>query len=391
MTTPQQKADVRPISFVLHNMAFGSPPVEVPLVIRPEDLTRTDTSRLTTSQTLGGAWADNFGPGIPVIQIAGHTGWGAGDRPDGLLQFQGLYDNIFVEWHKQRAEVLDAGLDPDLVKLIFADKLDDFTWVVAPQNFILKRNKSRPLLSQYQINLTWLSYDVADGMDALEQLKQLGGGEFLDELEDLGLTSIMNGVQKIEEFAKKLNKEINGVLGPIQNAFKALVVITGKVLSAVNRVIKAGMSVVSTITNGLLGLATNLTRAAANVTNMVQNIMSIPNRIKAQFQRVGAAFENAFCVLKNIFKRRKFIPNYDSLYGASLCSSTSGGNPISRYDTENPFPVYQPVNTTAVSVSGNASKALNRLSTADPVLNPPSVAQLGSDLRDINSGVAVAA
>lgn len=383
MTTPLQKADVRPISFVLHNMAFGESPVEVKLVIRPEDLTRTDTSRLTTTQTLGGAWADNFGPGIPVVQIAGTTGWGAGDRPDGLAEFQRLYETVFQEWHRQRADVLEAGLDPDLVRLIFADKLDDFTWVVAPQNFILKRNKSRPLLSQYQINLTWLSYDVAESLEAMESLL---GGESLSELEMDGLESMVRSVEKVGNFLKT---GVSKVLGPIQKVFDKVLSLTAKVMNAVNRVIKAGMGVVSAITNGLLGLATSLTRAAANISNMVQNIISVPMRIKAQFQRVGMAFENAFCILRNIFRRRKFLPNYDDLFGASLCSSTAGGRPLSRYDMENPFPVLYPVKTSAVSVTGSASTALSRLSTADSVLAPPTVAMLGADMQSVSSGVTV--
>lgn len=385
MATPRQKAEERPISFVFHNMATGSPPVEVQLVIRPEDLTRTDRSRLTTTQTLGGAWADNFGPGIPQLALAGHTGWGQGDRPDGLAEFQKLHETVFKRWHEERAAALRDGLDPDQVKLIFSDALDDFTWVVTPQSFVLKRNRSRPLLSQYQISLAYLSSDVAETMEALEQSVD---AESLSELEIDGLESMLRSIEKIADFIKA---GISKVLGPIQAVFDKVVSLTAKVLNAVNRVIKAGMGIVGALTNGLIGLATSLTRAAANVTSIVQGIMSIPARIKAKFQQVGAAFENAFCVLKNIFRRRKFLPNYDELYGASLCSSTAGGRPISRYDTENVFPALYPVSTSAVSVSSSASSALNRLATADPVLAPPTQAMLDADLSAVGAGVVVTA
>lgn len=398
MATPNQKADARPISFVLHDMATGEPPVEVKLVIRPEDLTRTDTSRLSTTQTLGGAWADNFGPGIPTVQISGHTGWGSADRPDGLAEFQKLHSTIFKGWHQRREDALRAGLDPDLVKLIFADYLDDFTWVVAPQTFVLKRNKSRPLLSQYQINLTYLSTDVAVSMITLDGIKRAeaaaavsGDADVelsLSELEMDGLESMLASVERIDDFIKS---GIANVLGPVQAAFNQVVSLTANVLKAVYGAIKTGMGIVSALTNGLIGLATSLTRAAANITNIVQGILSIPDRIKAQFQRVALAFENAFCVLKNIFRRRKFLPNYNDLYGASLCSSTAGGRPLSRYESENYFPVLYPVNTSAVSVSGPASSALNRLSQADPVLAPPTKAMLAADMSAVGSGVAVAA
>lgn len=386
MATPDQKAETRPISFVLHNMALDDDPYEVKLVIRPEDLTRTDTSRLTTTQTLGYAWADNFGAGLPTIQLAGHTGWGAGTRPNGFEEFLNLYSTVYQEWHTQRAQAIDDGYDPDLVKLIFLDKLDEIQWVVAPQNFILKRNRSRPLLSMYQINLTFLSDDVADTLDALDQLAELTSLDSLSELELTGLDSILNSITKISEF---ISSGITAVLGPIKAVFDKVVSLTGKVLSTINNLMRAGVGLVSTLTNGLLGLATSLTRAASNMTGIVQSIMTLPDRTKAQFQRVGAAFENAFCVLKNIFKKRTFLPKYDALYGASMCSSTAGGPAITRYDTENPFPVLFPVNNSAIAVTQDATFALSRLSTADPVLYPPSMSQLGSDLQSIGNGVKV--
>ena len=383
MATPNQKAEERPISFVLHNMVSGDP-VEVRLVIRPEDLTRTDASRLTTTQTLGGAWADNFGKGVPTVQIAGHTGWGAGDRPDGLAEFQRLYETIFVAWHRERDALLKRGLDPAMVKLIFADKLDDFTWVVAPQNFVLKRNRSRPLLSQYQINLTWLSDDVSDVMSALSAS---GAAGLLDELEKGGLESLLSSIEKIGAF---IESEVTSVLGPIRAAFDKVVALTAKVLQAVTRVVNTVKGVIGAVTNGLLGIATSLTRAAANVTNMVMSVMSLPQQIKAQFQRVASAFNNAFCVLRNVFRRRAFLSNYDDLYGASNCSSTAGGRPISRYATANPFPVYFPDKTSGVSVTSSAQASLVKLNNADPVLQPLTVRQLGSELSAVATGVAVA-
>jgi hypothetical protein len=93
-----------------------------------------------------------LGVGLPTISLSGHTGWGAGTRPDGFQEFQDLYETVFAGWHDARQE-RSNGTNPDDIKLIFADELDDFTWAVAPQSFVLKRNKSRPLLSTYQISM----------------------------------------------------------------------------------------------------------------------------------------------------------------------------------------------------------------------------------------------
>jgi hypothetical protein len=386
MTTQNQKAEDRPISFVLHNIAMETDPIERKLVIRPEDLTRSDTSRLTTTQTLGGAWADNFGRGIPTVQISGTTGWGSGGLPNGQEEFVALHDHIFKQWHKQRAEALLICRDPNKVKLIFADHLDDFVWVVAPQNFTLRRSKSRPLLSQYQINMTWISDDVKETMDALEAMKATP--ESLSDVEESALDSLLNSIDKIASF---IASGISSVLGAIKGVFDKICAITARVLGVVQRVMNAGMSIVKAVTSGLLGIAGSLCRAAANVTSMVHSVMSFPQRIKAQFQRVGSAFENAFCVISNVFKKRKFLPNYDALYGASNCSSTAGGSPISRYDTENPFPSLFPVDPSLVKISSSAGSALGRLTTVDPVLNPMPISKLSADMHAVGSGIVVMA
>jgi len=377
MTTPQQKSSDRPISFILHNMAKGTEPVEMRLVIRPEDLTRTDQSRLTTTQTLGGAWGDNFGRGIPTVQLSGTTGWGSGGLPDGLVIFQALYEQIFMQWHAQREEALKIALDPDKVKLIFADYLDNFIYVVAPQNFVLRRNKSRPLLSQYQINLTWLSDDVAETMKAVAASSSSGA---MSDIEKSALDSILSSIDDISSF---ISSNISSVLGTIKGVFDGLVAIAAKALNAVQRVLKAGMGIVNAVTSGLLGIASSLMRAAANVTSMIRSVMSFPQVVMAQFQRLTAAFENAFCVLTNVFTPRKFLPNYSGLYGSSNCSSTAGGSPISIYNTENPFPTLFPVKASAYSMSTPASASLGRLTTIDPVLNPMPITRLSGDMKAV--------
>lgn len=387
MAPPSQKADQRPISFVLHDTSKGSAPIEVGLVIRPEDLTRTDTSRLNTVQTLGGAWVDSFGSGLPAVQIAGHTGWGSGDRPSGVDEFQKLYDTVFRKWHDLRAAALKAGLDPDKVKLLFVDGLDDFTWVVAPQNFILKRNRSRPLLAQYQINLGYVSSDVSETLAALAAEKAAANGPS-SVLRTKGLASLAADLAKI---TGAINAKITSFLGPLKRQTDRLLSLTASALTSVNSIISSATSVSRTLTGELIGVATSLSRAAANAIGMVHSIVSLPLRVKAQFMRLGSALENTFCILSNLFKPRRFLPNYSDLYGASVCSSTAGGSPISRYDTENPFPVLYPVSTPAVSVSSKASAGLTRLLATDPVLKPMSANTLTSVLSDVADGITLAA
>lgn len=152
MAPPSQKADVRPIS-------VRGPGGECTLNIRPEDLSWTEPVRANVVQTLGSAWVDAFGPGIAQIVIAGHTGWTGGKSgPDWEAQFQRLYDVSFKSWNDQ----VEATKDPESVELLFVDTLDSRVARVVPKSFVLRRNKARPLLVQF--NITFLV------------VKMLGGG-----------------------------------------------------------------------------------------------------------------------------------------------------------------------------------------------------------------------
>jgi hypothetical protein len=373
----------RPISFVLHDTANGIQPIFFPLSIRPEELTRAETSRLTASQTFGGAWADNFGAGIPTVNISGHTGWGVGYRPAGRDQFETLHRLVFAEWHRLRDQALKKGVDPDKVKLIFSDKLDNFDWVVAPQSFSLRRSKSRPLLFQYQISLLKLSDDVKETMEALDRM--LSGSS--DDSIMKALDSLMDSITKLD--VKGLTESTGKVMGALAKPFNKLLEYSRDVLDEVVKKVTDAKGVVQAVTNGLLDIASALSRAAANATHTVMAIFSFPDYVKAQLVRVSTAFNNAFCTIQNIFTRRKYIPNYDGIFGASTCSSTAGGKPISQFANENPFASYAPNDRSEVLVDTRGYSALMKLKDADPVLRPMSAAELSSNINSLLAGAGV--
>ncbi|MGR9106752.1 MAG: hypothetical protein ACU843_07450 [Gammaproteobacteria bacterium] len=382
MPTVSLKAEDRPISFIFHDTSTDEGPVEVRLVIRPEDLTRTDPSRLSVQQTLGGAWADNFGRGLPSITISGHTGWGQGDRPVGLYEFNKLYSTVFFRWHEARRQAVENGTDPDKIKLIFADVLDEFVWVVAPQSFVLKRSRTRPLLSQYNISMTWVSDDVQETLAALAEKDAEAQEKKAMSSLDLTLASLL-------EFAEELKAGIGSVLGVVENVVAEFTELTANVLGFVQGVIQAGEAIADAVLDPLITIGQNLSRAGANLLRAYQSIYTFPNRILARFSRAAAAFDNAQCIFANIFRRRRFLPDYNSLYGASMCSSTVGGRPISPYATEDPFPLLFPIEKDGISMSSLANSAILRLASNDPVLGNVQASSLLSDMRAVNDGVVI--
>lgn len=384
MPPPRQKADVRPISFILHNQITGEFAM-MTLPIRPEDLSRTDVSRLTVHQTIGGAWADNFGPGLPTVNISGTTGWGQGWRLDGLQAFINLHELIFVEWHRMRADAVENAQDPELVKLIFDDGLDEFTWVVAPQTFVLKRNRHRPLLSQYQINLTYLSGDVADSMWlAAEAMESLSSVSSFGELSQLD--SILND---IDDFADTLVSGIDEIVGPVQDAIAGITTLTAKALTTVQSVLGSAMKVVDAVAVPAMVSAINLSRAAANVVWTTQSVVSFVPSISAKFSTVASALNNANVLLSTALKPKPFVPTYNTMFAAKPGTVSGGGMAVSpRVTTSKPLGALLPVTAPPVTSTGAATVSLNNLVSLDPVLNTVPFDTVIADAQTVVDGTS---
>lgn len=384
-----QAADARPISFVLHDLAANAAPFEVPLVIRPEELTRTEPSRLAVHQVLGGdgAFADSFGPGVATVQIAGHTGWRGGQYDDGVALFERLHSSVFVRWHAARADAVRNGLDPNLVKLIFADSLDGFTWVVAPQSFVLKRSKSRPLLAQFSITLTRLADAVLeDGMRArtdAELSSRIKGSAGLDSLDQ--------SIKEVRDFSVAVGKMAAAALAPIKAGLAKLAAATGEALRAARGYIAAGKAGLTVAANEAIGLARSMSQAACNVTATIAAIKSLPAQVRATFSQVAGAFRNAMCLLRNVFGGRSAYADFSSVYGASVCSSTSGGRPLSSFAVsgKSALDAIFPATNATTRVSREAGAALSALVSVDP-LQGTSISALSPLVDAVNQGVAVA-
>lgn len=370
----------RPISFVLDY--FGSP-IWVPLVIRPEDLTRSEPSRMTVHQTLGKqtvGWVDSFGPGLPTISIAGHTGWRApvGGSDDGAAQFVRLHDTVFDLWHKGRQAAIDIGQDPTKVKLLFVDDLDAFAWEVAPISFVLRRSKSRPLLMQYNIQLQAVSLTPEVPFQSLASI-----GDIFSGLGALGsaMRSIFNLVGKVVGGIKKF-------IGGIASAVNGFLKVFNQVLNAVKTVVGAVVNGVRSIANGIIGIARSMAAAGRNLFQTIAAIRSIPTEFRQAFSQMAAAFAEVFCIFGNSLKAKgKQFQDYSDVYGASNCSSTTGGRPESAYLESSAFNAIRQERQPVV-LSSEAAASLTVLAKNDPVLSPMSTAELGRHAGNISTGYA---
>jgi hypothetical protein len=378
-TPSSQKAGDAPISFLLFDLNNSDAPTEVKLYVRPEELTRTDPSRTTVQQTLGGAWGDEFGAGVPTINISGNTGWMTDSAAkDGIQRFIDLKTLVFDQWHAKRLAAYQSGGRPDYVQLMFVDALDQFTSQVIPGQVVLRRSRSRPLLMQYQIPMTVTS-DVL-GAYSLPAAPQSAGS-----LLSSGLDSLLQSIGEITSFMSGISSWINtNVLAPVKAFVANVTKVCNAVMGAVSSVLGIGKA--------LMSVATTLVQCATKVFQTISAVMNLPGQIKGQIMGLTSAFTNIGCLLKNALTGQSVYQDYTPLFGASNCSSTAGGSPISAYANKNAFESVAPMSAAApgpVALTSGAQVSLSALAHMDPVLAPYTPAQLAAMVTAANNGMTV--
>lgn len=376
--------DVRPITFVA-DYASGMATSSFTLPIRPEDLTVNRPMRLTVNQTLSKGtqgWVDDFGQGLPTITISGHTGW----RPttsglDGVQAFDKLSRFINDQYPNLRQIAVNYGRDPGVAKLILVDLLDNFAWEVAPTQFVLRRSKSRPLLYQYNITLQVVNTQVDGG---IEKYRPRTG-------------SLSGGLGALAGFLGKITALVNMIKGAL-SFVKALASTVMKFIGTVISVIKAVQSVVSAVKGfitgtaaAVIGVAKSLSMVGREVFRTLSEIASIPATAKAAFSQMGAAFNEVVCIFSNSLKPKKTFEQYLGLYGASNCSSTTGGSPPSPFANQNVLALVSQKDPAPVVLSGSAIGSVKTILSADPVLSPLPANEIGRHLNTIASGTVVRA
>ena len=355
---------------------------EMTLLIRPEELSIGFPSRMSVNQTLGGAWADSFGEGLEEGTYSGTLGWRAtSNDTGGTERLANLKNFVYSDWHARRAAAVAKGNDPSMVKLQLVDTLNNYSRVIAPRVFELKRSRSSPLLAKYRFNFVMLSRDLT-GQDLLQSESGLGGildtvGSWIDSF----TTSINNITNRIREAYRWIDKTI---IKPV----KAFVAKTMQIYKAVNNLVTAGVGIIRQVGS----IATLATSAITNVLRTAALVINIPNIAKAAIMNVVREFTNIFCLLRNARSLLSY-EDYSDIYGASNCSSTSGGRSISIYSgsTNNTFAAVAQQTRSPIIVTQNASNSLKSLASTDLVTTNLSPNTINSNLAIVNSGITVTA
>lgn len=383
-----QKASRRPISFVLTD--DGDVLRGVTLVIRPEDLTRTQTSRTAVHQTLGRGlqgWVDEFGEGLPSCTISGHTGWrytsNGGDQQDGSEAFRELNSLVMEEYHEAKQKAIDEGRDPAQIKLIFSDDLDFFAWSVVPTQFQLRRSKSRPLLYQYQISLQAVDTNVdAQHVDLPERGSVPSGQSALAAVDSKIQGQLVGLPVALDGYVRKSQPGLLDELAGFGNNIAGFVTKSLELFARVQSEINTGAQFFSDQVNFLIQNAQAYADVGRNVFRTIGALEGLAEGERVRIMAMASSYNEAFCVFGNSLRPRGVFEDFSSLYGASNCSSTTGGRPASAYASTNPFELMFSSTRQLLTVGTDAKAAIERVNTSDVVLAPLS-------LTDINTATQV--
>jgi hypothetical protein len=140
------------------------------LNINPEEFTQSEPSRITVTQTKGGAFVDHFGTGLKTISLRGITGYHhrsvGGTKISGHDHFL-ILRQLIRDWE-------DAAKDnPEENHLYFFNWADEEYLAIVVTNFQLLRSVTRPLLYQYNIQFTAIR-DVANPLTYFNFLDPTG-------------------------------------------------------------------------------------------------------------------------------------------------------------------------------------------------------------------------
>ena len=369
----------REMSFLLSGGQGGD--LHFTFGIRPEELSRDEPQRLAVQQTLGGAWADLFGPGVKTISLSGHNGWRGGLLLSGEDMFIALRDTVIGQYNSRRAALIQQNQDPSAVTLTFTDTLNNISAFVTPQSFRLLRSRSRPLLMMYSLTLLELA-PVTTPASILDQIMQALTDPTRWLLGYTGLTGEVLAIQGYVQQAQNVLGTIAGAVGMFSNVATSLFASVATTAQSVQGQFDSSVSI-------LLTLGSSVAQAGRNAFYALAGDPTLPQADLIPIMNLSSSFNNAACAMAS-FNAESTFTTLDPLLGASACSSTAGGDPINVFTAAgaNPFESLFGASEPPVLATAAVTQAITYL-MGDPIELVGSTAAIGAALEAIATGITL--
>jgi len=278
--------------------------------INPEDFNYSRPERVQVVQTLGSPFVDEFGTGVPAINIRGTTGWRtrAFTGMDGYEAYRTLHRDIIDRYFSLRQARLAANLDPDGVRLILLNCIDNLAFDVVPSDCRLLRNKQQPLLYQYDLNFI-AAEDLSNDPVAKVLMDPIGSS----------LNWIGALVKRLAVFSNAINF-FAGLARTALTGFTALCTATATFLNVT-------CSAVNVLTHGVGAVASLLYNVCASIDASFRALKETAYfalcglETMVAVNHIFSVFSELKCYFSKGVKVYEF-PDYSKLYGVTDCASS---------------------------------------------------------------------
>lgn len=163
------------------------------LLVNPEDMSFSEASKSSATETLGGGYITDFGSAFKEVTIQGITGYKARSNVEGVLrdgytEFLHLRNNIYRRYIES--------VDPE-IHMYWYNWEDDDYWRIHPVAFRLLRNKNEPVLYRYEFSFKLLrQLDSGYKLPPPEPIPAYN----LQQIADTLSTSISNLSEAVSQF-----------------------------------------------------------------------------------------------------------------------------------------------------------------------------------------------
>lgn len=342
---------------------------EIELKINPSQYRVSEPTRQGTTQTVSGAWVDYYGLGLPKITMSGTTGWrpgtlstkktlgsllgdialaatgklsGVSPAPTGLEDFIYLRNRIFRTY-----AILLQKLNIDFSKRIESQlQLRFYAWdtqdyyIVFIDSFDLLRNAQRPLLYDYNIQMTVIGYvgDRQEIKDYLANYWKAGGVGRLQAITD-ALKRWSANAQIFQNSVNAFSRELTSRINTFTNAISSLTDAVDAVVGGTSTFITLPFTTVKAISAQARALG-----------DFVAHLENIPTRLRDDLHN---SIVEAMCSVaalstyQSLFNQPFGDAFSDAPWKNLTCSSSLG------------IPPNPTLPETGVSVPGQAASASN--------------------------------
>jgi hypothetical protein len=228
-------------------------------------------------------------------------------------------------------------------------------------------------------------------MQAVDTSVDGGIAQFMPPIQNktAGLNALGSALDRITGLITQVSKAVFSLLRGIANTVMGFVNMAVLLLRKAQSMLKAITGFINGVTGFVVGVAKSISQVGREIFKTFASIQGISYSVKSSFMQIGAAFNEVVCVFSNSLRPSKTYEDYTSLYGASNCSSTTGGRMPSAFVNQNVFSVMNPSSPAPVTLSGAAISSVDAINKSDAVLAPLPESEIGRHLDNINNGLKV--